>query len=129
MVGVIFLIFSPSRMIGRSAIHKDDLKLHVYSQQTTGAPQYISESDLTLLKEKVKDTYPNIKSREIELVGDTPFRHVADPAYVQDFTVYGEVIGTTLNETSRENSVAIVKVSYWDMTMIEYLFYKVFTEE
>lgn len=121
---VFLLIFSPNRIIGRSAIQKDDIKLHVYSQATTGAPQKISEGDLAILKERVKDTYPNIKSTDIELEGDTPFHHVDDPAYVGEFTVYGKVIGTTLNETSRENTVAILKVSYWDMPMIQYWFYE-----
>ncbi|MGG5741466.1 MULTISPECIES: transposase [Bacillus cereus group] len=121
---VILLIFSPNRIVGRSAIQKDDIKLHVYAQATTGAPQKISKSDLAILKEKIKDTYPNIKSTDIELEGDTPFRHVDDPAYIGEFTVYGKVIGTTLNETSRENTVAVLKVSYWDMPMIQYLFYE-----
>ncbi|PES65403.1 transposase [Bacillus cereus] len=129
IVSVIGLILSPSRIIGRSAIQKDDLKLQVHPQATTGASQNISESDLAKLKEKVKNTYPSIKSREIELVGDTPFQHVTDPAYVQDFTVYGEIIGTTRNKRSGENTVAVLKVSYWDMPMIEYLFNKIFTEE
>ncbi|MDI6678901.1 transposase [Bacillus wiedmannii] len=128
ILSVIFLIISPNKIIGRSAIQKDDVKLHVYSQATTGAPQKISESDLAILKARVKDTYPNINSTDIELVGDTPFRHVADPAYVQDFSVYGKVIGTTRNETSGENSVAVLKVSYWDMPMIQYLFYKALLE-
>ncbi|WP_002151181.1 hypothetical protein [Bacillus cereus] len=121
---VILLIFSPNRIVGRSAIQKDDIKLHVYAQATTGAPQKISKSDLAILKEKIKDTYPNIKSTDIELEGDTPFRHVDDPAFIGEFTVYGKVIGTTLNETSRENTVAVLKVSYWDMPMIQYLFYE-----
>lgn len=121
---VILLIFSPNWIVGRSAIQKDDIKLHVYAQATTGAPHKISKSDLAILKEKIKDTYPNIKSTDIELEGDTPFRHVDDPAYIGEFTVYRKVIGTTLNETSRENTVAVLKVSYWDMPMIQYLFYE-----
>lgn len=120
---IIFLIFSPNRIVGRTAIQRDDIKLHVYAQATTGAPQKISESDLAILKEKVKNTYPNVDSRDIELKGNTPFRHVADPAYIGDFTVYGKVIGTTRNETSGENTVAVLKVSYWDMPMIWYLFH------
>lgn len=120
---VIFLIFSPNRIVDRTAIQKDDIKLHVYSQATTGAPQKISQSDLAILKEKIKDTYPNVKSTDIELEGDTPFHHVDDPAYIGEFTVYGKVIGTTLNETSRENTVAVLKVSYWDMPMFWYLFH------
>lgn len=119
---VIFLIFSPNRIVGRTAIQKDDIKLHVYAQATTRAPQRISESDLAILKEKVKDTYPNVDSRDIELEGDTPFDHVADPAYTGDFTVYGKVIGTAPNETIVENTVAVLKVSYWDMPMFWYLF-------
>ncbi|PEP84717.1 transposase, partial [Bacillus toyonensis] len=43
-LSVIFLIISPNKIIGRSAI----------------------------LKERVRDTYPNIASTDIELVGDTP---------------------------------------------------------
>ncbi|TBX40597.1 transposase [Bacillus toyonensis] len=121
---VILLIFSPSRIVGRSAIQKDDIKLQVYVQDTTGASQKISKSDLVILKEKIKDIYPNVKSTDIELEGDTPFRHVDDPAYIGEFTVYGKVIGTTINETSRENTVAVLKVSYWDMPMIRYLFYE-----
>ncbi|PFE59549.1 transposase [Bacillus cereus] len=121
---VILLIFSPNRIVGRSVIQKDDIKLHVYAQATTGAPQKISKSDLAILKEKIKDTYPNIKSTDIELEGDTPLRHADEPAYIGEFTVYGKVIGTTLNETSRENTVAVLKVSYWDMPMIQYLFYE-----
>ncbi|CAM4299439.1 transposase [Bacillus paramycoides] len=121
---VILLIFSPNRIVGRSAIQKDDIKLHVYAQATTGAPQKISKSDLAILKEKIKDTYPNVKSTDIELEGDTPFHHVDDPAYIGEFTVYGKVIGTTLNETSGENTVAVLKVSYWDMPMIQYWFYE-----
>ncbi|HDR7851133.1 TPA: transposase [Bacillus toyonensis] len=121
---VILLIFSPSRIVGRSAIQKDDIKLQVYAQATTGAPQKISKSDLVILKEKIKDTYPNVKSTDIELEGDTPFGHVDDPAYIGEFIVYGKVIGTTINETSRENTVAVLKVSYWDMPMIRYLFYE-----
>ncbi|MGY1462402.1 transposase [Bacillus toyonensis] len=128
-LSVIFLIISPNKIIGRSAIQKGDVKLHVYSQATTGASQKISENDLAILKERVRDTYPNIASTDIELVGDTPFRHVSDSAYVQDFTVYGEVIGITRNETSGENTVAVLKVSYWDMPMIQYLFYKMLIEE
>ncbi|WP_242218182.1 transposase [Bacillus cereus group sp. BfR-BA-01380] len=120
---VIFLIFSPNRIVGRTAIQKDDIKLHVYAQATTGAPQKISKSDLAILKKKIKDTYPNVKSTDIELEGDTPFHHVDDPAYIGEFTVYGKVIGTTLNETSRENTVAVLKVSYWDMPMLWYLFH------
>ncbi|KMN42112.1 hypothetical protein [Bacillus sp. LK2] len=121
---VIFLMFSPNRIVGRSAIQKDDIKLHVYAQATTGAPQKISKSDLAILKEKIKDTYPNVKSTDIELEGDTPFHHVDDPASIGEFTVYGKVIGTTLNETSRENTVAVLKVSYWDMPMIQYWLYE-----
>ncbi|MGG0762978.1 hypothetical protein ABE072_27050 [Bacillus paramycoides] len=85
--------------------------MHVYAQATTGAPQKISKSDLAILKEKIKDTYPNVKSTDIELEGDTPFHHVDDPAYIGEFTVYRRVIGTTLNETSGENTVAVLKVS------------------
>ncbi|KFM95158.1 transposase [Bacillus clarus] len=121
---VILLIFSPNRIVGRSAIQKDDIKLHVYSQATTGAPQKISKSDLSILNEKIKDTYPNVKSTDIEFEGDTPFRHVDDSAYIGEFTVYGKVIGTTRNETSGENTVAVLKVSYWDIAMIRYLFYE-----
>ncbi|MEM5682842.1 hypothetical protein AAHB64_02120 [Bacillus toyonensis] len=65
-----------------------------------------------------------MKSTDIELEGDTPFGHVDDPAYIGEFIVYGKVIGTTINETSRENTVAVLKVSYWDMPMIRYLFYE-----
>ncbi|WP_259417848.1 hypothetical protein [Bacillus toyonensis] len=74
---MILLIFSPSRIVGRSAIQKDDLKLQVNRQATTGTSQKISKSDLA-----------------------------------------------TLNETSRENTVAVLKVSYWNMTMFQYIFYE-----
>lgn len=121
---IVFLLFSPNRLLGRTAIQKDDIKLHVYAQATTGAPQRISKSDLARLKEKVKDTYPNVDSTDIELEGDTPFCHVADPAYIGNFTVYGKVIGTTKNETTGENTVAILKVSYWDMPMFKSLILK-----
>ncbi len=121
---VILLIFSPSRIVGRSAIQEDDIKLHVYAQATTGTPQKISKSDLAILREKIKDTYPNVKSTDIELEGDTPFLHVDDPSFIGEFTVYGKVIGTKLNESSKENTVAVLKVSYWDMPMIRYVFYE-----
>ncbi|MBY7137063.1 transposase [Bacillus toyonensis] len=121
---IYLLIFSPSRIVGRSIIQKDDLKLQVNRQATTETSQKISKSDLATLKEKVRNTYPNVKSKDIELEGDTPFRHVDDSPYVGEFTVYGKVIGITLNETSRENTVAVLKVSYWDMPMFQYLFYE-----
>ncbi|WP_028402237.1 hypothetical protein [Ectobacillus panaciterrae] len=121
---IVFLLFSPNRIVGRTAIQKDDIKLHVYGQATTGSPQRISESDLARLKEKIKDTYPNVNSTDIELEGDTPFRHVADPAYIGDFTVYGKVIGTARNATTGDNTVAVLKVSYWDIPMFKYLFFE-----
>lgn len=48
---IAFLLFSPNRLLGRTAIQKDDIKLHVYAQATTGAPQRINNSDLARLKE------------------------------------------------------------------------------
>ncbi|MEH7462268.1 transposase [Bacillus thuringiensis] len=97
---IAFLLFSPNRILDRTAIQKDDIKLHVYTQATTGAPQRISNSDLARLKEKVKDTYPNVDSTDIKLEGDTPLDRLADPAYIGDFTLYGKIIGTTKNETT-----------------------------
>lgn len=43
-----FLIFSPIKLIGRSAIERGDIKLKVYYQAVTGATHYLKEDSKKL---------------------------------------------------------------------------------
>ncbi|MBO3354258.1 MAG: transposase [Clostridium perfringens] len=108
-----FLIFSPIKLIGRSAIERGDIKLKVYYQAVTGATHYLKE-DSKKLKKLLKDTYPEANTSLIKLVGNTPYDLVSDPAEIGSLTVYGKVTDITY-EFSGDGAVPVFEVSYWDM--------------
>lgn len=111
-----FLMFSPSKLIGRSAIEKGDIKLKVHNQATTGPAYYLQKKDSDKLKENIKDTYPSINTSAIELIGNTPFHLINDPIELGSFTVYGKVVDVTSKyKSSGDGVIPVFEVSYWDV--------------
>lgn len=113
---LVFLMFSPSKLIGRSAIENGDIKLKVHNQATTGPAYYLQKKDSEKLKENIKDTYPSINTSAIELIGNTPFHLLNDPIELGSFTVYGKVVDITSKyKSSGDGVVPVFEVSYWDV--------------
>ena len=113
---LVFLMFSPSKLIGRSAIENGDLKLKVHNQATTGPAYYLQKKDSEKLKENIKDTYQSINTSAIELVGNTPFHLINDPIELGSFTVYGKVVDVTSKyKSSGDGVIPVFEVSYWDV--------------
>ena len=107
--------FTPTRITPKKTLSENDIKIRVHLQVTTG-PLYFLKEDQDKVWEIIKDTYPNSNPRYIGITGNTPNHAVNDPVMLgRDFTVYGEIIGTYIDDT--EGEIPLFDVKYSDATL------------
>ncbi|MCM3038788.1 hypothetical protein M3201_03615 [Paenibacillus motobuensis] len=98
-------------------------KIHAKLQVTTGPIHYLDD---TKSKKILKEFYPKIGTYEIELIGDTPYKRVDDPAEIGDVTVYGKFNGVTDQyKAIGYGEIPVFDVKYYDN--IDYFLDEVFS--
>lgn len=106
--------FTPTRITPKEDLSKDDIKIKVHLQVTTGPLYYLTE-DKDKLWDTIKDIYPNANPKYIQLTGNYPNYAVNDPVSLGDFYVYGKVVGTY--NDSAEGEIPLFHVKYSDATL------------
>lgn len=104
--------FTPTRITPKEPLSESDIKVKVHLQVTTGPLYFLKKHDQNKIWNIIKDTYPNCNPEYIQLTGNTPNYAVDDPAYLGDFNVYGEVIGTYSDAS--EGQIPLFNVKYSD---------------
>lgn len=84
-------------------------RIHANLQVSTGPMFYIDDN---YTKKMLKKIYPDIDTYDIELVGNTPYKYVDDPAEIGDVTVYGKFDGVT--KIPEIGYIPVFKVKYYD---------------
>ena len=106
--------FIPTRITPKKELSKDDIKIKVHLQVTTG-PLYYLKEDKTKLWNTIKNTYPDANPKYVQLTGNLPNYAVNDPALLGDFYIYGKVIGTY--NDSAEGKIPLFNVKYSDASL------------
>ena len=106
--------FIPTRITPKKELSKDDIKIKVHLQVTTG-PLYYLKEDKTKLWNTIKNTYPDANPKYVQLTGNLPNYAVNDPALLGDFYIYGKVI-RTYND-SAEGKIPLFNVKYSDASL------------
>lgn len=106
--------FIPTRITPKKELSKDDIKIKVHLQVTTG-PLYYLKEDKTKLWNTIKNTYPDANPKYVQLTGNLPNYAVNDPALLGDFYIYGKVIGTY--NDSAEGKIPLFNVKYSDASI------------
>ncbi|MDV4149445.1 hypothetical protein R0131_01210 [Clostridium sp. AL.422] len=106
--------FTPTRITPKETLSENDIKIRVHLQVTTG-PLYFLKEDKDKVWDIIKDTYPNSNPRYIKITGNTPNHAVNDPVMLGDFNLYGEIIGTYIDDT--EGEIPLFDVKYSDAAL------------
>ena len=106
--------FIPTRITPKKELSKDDIKIKVHLQVTTG-PLYYLKEDKTKLWNTIKNTYPDANPKYVQLTGNLPNYAVNDHALLGDFYIYGKVIGTY--NDSAEGKIPLFNVKYSDASL------------
>ena len=106
--------FIPTRITPKKELSKDDIKIKVHLQVTTG-PLYYLKEDKTKLWNTIKNIYPDANPKYVQLTGNLPNYAVNDPALLGDFYIYGKVIGTY--NDSAEGKIPLFNVKYSDASL------------
>ena len=106
--------FIPTRITPKKELSKDDIKIKVHLQVTTG-PLYYLKEDKNKLWNTIKNTYPDANPKYIQLTGNLPNYAVNDPVLLGDFYIYGKVVGTY--NDSAEGKIPLFNVKYSDASL------------
>ena len=108
--------FIPTRITPKKELSKDDIKIKVHLQVTTG-PLYYLKEDKNKLWNTIKNTYPDANPKYIQLTGNLPNYAVNDPVLLGDFYIYGKVVGTY--NDSAEGKIPLFNVKYSDASLAQ----------
>ena len=111
--------FIPTRITPKKELSKDDIKIKVHLQVTTG-PLYYLKEDKNKLWNTIKNTYPDANPKYIQLTGNLPNYAVDDPVLLGDFYIYGKVVGTGTLIIGISLVLGFI-VSFWSEIIIDYI--------
>ncbi len=108
------ILLIPTRITPKKELSKDDIKIKVHLQVTTG-PLYYLKEDKNKLWNTIKNTYPDANPKYIQLTGNLPNYAVNAPVLLGDFYIYGKVVGTY--NDSAEGKIPLFNVKYSDASL------------
>ena len=79
--------FIPTRITPKKELSKDDIKIKVHLQVTTG-PLYYLKEDKNKLWNTIKNTYPDANPKYIQLTGNLPNYAVNDPVLLANAYIF-----------------------------------------